>query len=301
MVAQLSFNAPCVDLKNLNNLWFQLSEVNCNLKCKHCFLSCQANTKTRSFLGMDKIKQAMADSEDLKIEYIYLTGGEPLLHPDVNSIIRLCLKRANVTIFSNGILINDKKARFLRQIEQEQNNEHELVFKISLDHFEEQKNDEIRGKGSYKKAVSALENLVNYGFNPIITCTNIWDEDIDVLNNGFINILKKIGLDASDINVNINPVIKVGEFENNNEGYKEEEFVTASTLVKKEECRFDCASSRVVTNKGIYSCPALVNDPRGKVGNSLKDSSDKVFLETSVCYTCNLHNKPLFNNDWAVK
>ncbi|MEI7473963.1 MAG: radical SAM protein [bacterium] len=301
MVTQLSFKAPCVELKMFNNLWFQLSDVNCNLKCKHCYLGCQPTTKIKSFLGMEKIKNSLADIEGNKLDYIYLTGGEPLLHPDINSIIRLCLKKANVTILSNGILINDKKARFLRQIEQEHNNEHELVFKISLDHYNEQKNDDIRGKGSFKKAVAAIQHLINYGFNPIINCVNLWNEDVEELKEGFLSILNKCGLEPAEFNVNIIPALKVGEYAKNNEGYKDEEFVTEKTLADQSTCRFDCAYSRVVTAKGVYSCPALVNDPRGKVGNTLKDSATKTFLETSACFTCNLHNKPMFNNEWALK
>lgn len=301
MAISLNFKAPCVELKTFNNLWFQLSDVNCNLKCKHCFIGCQPTTKVKSFLTMDKIKTSLADTEGQKLNYIYLTGGETLLHPDVNSIIRLCLKKSNVTIFSNGLLINDKKARFLKQLEQEQSNDNELVFRISLDHYNEQKNDENRGKGSYKKAVTAIQNLVNYGFNPVINCVNLHDENIAELNEGFLKILTSCGLEPSDINVNIVPVLKLGEYAKNNGGYKDDEFVTASTFIDESICRFDCAHSRVVTSRGIYCCPALVNDPRGKVGNSLKEASTKIFLETSACSTCNAHNKPLFNNDWAIK
>ena len=56
----------------------------------------------------------------------------------------------------------------------------------------------------------------------------------------------------------------------------------------------DCKNSRVVTINGIYSCPALVNDPRGKIGEKLNDSSKKVYLETQVCANCVSRNEKLF-------
>ena len=40
MTTSLLLQAPCVEMENLENLWFQLSKTACNLKCKNCFLSC---------------------------------------------------------------------------------------------------------------------------------------------------------------------------------------------------------------------------------------------------------------------
>ena len=83
-----------------------------------------------------------------------------MLHPDFNTILRLCLKFSNVTVLTNGTLINDKKARFLRKIDDESN--FETIYRISLDHYNEQKNDEIRGRGSYRKALLAIQSRYKY-------------------------------------------------------------------------------------------------------------------------------------------
>ena len=93
--------------------------------------------KETDFISIDVIKQALNDTTLDNIECIYLTGAEPMTHPDFNAILRLCLKRSNVCICTNGSFINEKKARFLKKVEEESMNE--IIFKISIDHYDEVK------------------------------------------------------------------------------------------------------------------------------------------------------------------
>ncbi len=111
MLTKLNFQAPSTELIQLKNLWFLVSGFTCNLKCRHCYLSCSPTNKTRSFLNLDKIKTALESVKNSHLDEIYLYGGEPFLNRDINNIIRYCLKITNVTILTNGTLINDKKAR----------------------------------------------------------------------------------------------------------------------------------------------------------------------------------------------
>lgn len=297
MATQLKFQAPSTELKELNNLWFLLTGFNCNLKCRHCYLSCSQTNKSRNFLNLDKIKTALEEAKNSKLEEIYLCGGEPLLHRDINNIIRYCLKIANVTVMTNGTLINDKKARFLRQLEQDYN--YELIFRISLDHYTEAINDEIRGKGSFRKVMSGIGSLVNNGFNPIISVVNIKNEDEETLKDEILNLLSRFDFQATDINVKIIPPIKAGEYAKNYSGYGEDEIVTEKEIKNCNTSLFDCANSRVVADDGIYVCPALVNDPRGKVGKTLSEASKKFYLETKACFTCQSINRNMFTNNWS--
>jgi len=298
MLTQLNFQAPSTELKKLSNIWLLVSGFTCNLKCKHCYLSCSQTNKTRNFLNLDKIKTALEGIDKTQLEEIYLYGGEPFLNRDINNIIRYCLKITNVTMVTNGTLINDKKAKFLRQIEQD--HDYELIFRISLEHYTESKNDEIRGKGSFKKIMSGIENLVNYGFNPIISAVNIWDEDEKSLKDGFLNLLSKLDFQPTDINVKIIPVIKTGEYEKNYSSYKEDDIVTQEGVKNCNKDLFDCANSRVITDNGVYVCPALLNDPRGRVGKTLSESAKKFYLEPNICYSCQTSNKNMFTNNWNL-
>ena len=92
------------------------------------------------------------------------------MHPDFNQILRMCLKISNTTVLSNGVMINDKKARFLRKIDDE--SQFETIYRISLDSTNELENDSMRGRGSFRKALGAIISLLKYEFNPIISVLN---------------------------------------------------------------------------------------------------------------------------------
>ena len=298
MSTQLLFRAPAIESAKINNLWFQLSNTACNLSCSHCFLSCSTDKKMKKFLPLDKIKTALEQAKQLDVKEIYLTGGEPFLHPDLNNILRMSLKLANVVVLTNGTFINDKKARFLRQIEVESNNE--LIFRVSLDHYTQEKNDVLRGKGVFRKVMSCVENLVKYGFNPIISTVNYWNEDEDSIKAGFSKLFSEIDFNLEEINFKIIPTIKGGEYAKNYGTYAEQDYVTHEDLAKIKKPRFDCTNSRILSVDGVFSCPMLVGDPRGKVGSALNDMRRSVFLETGVCKTCVSCNRALLNNNWSV-
>ena len=51
---------------------------------------------------------------------------------------------------------------------------------------------------------------------------------------------------------------------------------------------------RVLSENGIYSCPFLSNDYRGRVGSSFKDFSKNVTAETDFCGICSKNNNYIF-------
>ena len=99
------YTAPACNLKALNNLFIELTAKNCNQRCKHCYIDFPLTKNVKDFISIDLIKDALNDTANENLECIYLTGAEPMTHPDFNSILRLCLKRTNVCIFTNGSFI----------------------------------------------------------------------------------------------------------------------------------------------------------------------------------------------------
>ena len=102
-------------MKELNNLFIEMTAQSCNQHCKHCYIEIPQYKRIHDYINIDIIKQALNDTTNDNIECIYLTGAEPMTHPDFNAILRLCLKRSNVCICTNGSYINEKKARFLKK------------------------------------------------------------------------------------------------------------------------------------------------------------------------------------------
>ena len=277
-------SAPQVELKELNNLFFELCYKACNLKCKHCYIEKNPYKQEKDFIPLDKIKNALLQTRGENISSIYLTGGEPLLHPDFNIILRMCLKFSNVTVMSNGVLINDKKARFLRKIDDENN--FETIYRISLDHFDELKNDEIRGRGSFRKAFGAILNLAKYEFNPIISVCNYYQESREDLFKGFYELFKKHNFEIEDINLKIMPYFEKGD---------SDDFIEDFDF---DKTKLDCCNSRVLSANGVYSCPALSNDFRARVGSDMSNYSKRTFLDTQKCAKCIKHFSKNQVNDW---
>jgi len=271
--------APVCNLKELNNLFIEMTAHNCNQRCKHCYIDFPLTKRVKDFISIDIVKNALDDTANENIQCIYLTGAEPMTHPDFNSILRLCLKRSNVCICTNGSFINEKKARFLKRVEEEGCNE--IIFKLSIDHWDELKNDNLRGRGTYRQVIHAVKHLAKYDFNPILCITNYYNESESQLKEEFKQILEKNGVIAMDRNITIN------EWHNKQNISPEEEFSQKKYIT-------DCEYGRIITAKGIYSCPFLSNDHRGRCGSDFKDFSHKTILETPYCNTCLKNKRQVF-------
>lgn len=277
------FSPPVVELDQLHNLFIELTAKNCNQRCKHCYIDFPISKNIKDFISVDKIKSALEDTTNDNIQCIYLTGAEPMTHPDFNTILRLCLKRSNVCICTNGTFINEKKARFLKKVEEECSNE--LIFKLSIDHYNEIKNDDIRWRGSFRQVISAIKSLIKYDFNPILNIVNYYKEDKKILVKEFNEICKRIGFEANDFNFQINE-------------YYDKYKSTTENITLTKTAKFDCQNGRILTERGIYVCPFLANDHRGRMGHDFKDYGKKMYLETNFCSACAKNENKMFSIHW---
>jgi len=283
---QLIFKTPPkVEMEKLDNLFFQLCSKACNLKCKHCYIERNPYKNEEDFISLDKIKQNLIMAKNLNLKSIYLTGGEPLLHPDFNQILRLCLKISNVTVLTNGTMINDKKARFLRKIDDE--SQFETIYRISLDSTNELENDALRGRGSFRKALVAINSLLKYEFNPIISVVNYQNKEKSQIFEEFQSYFSKKGFTLDDINLKIIPF-----FNKNDENFE----VELNEEINSE--KLDCKNSRVISQNGVYACAMLVNDYRARLGTNINDCSRINYLDCEKCALCINYRQKVQVNDW---
>lgn len=276
--------APCVNMQKMESLFIEMTAKNCNLQCKHCYIDFQ-DKRIKDFIPLDKIKQALTQINKKELKYIHLTGAEPMLHNDFNHILRLCLKYSSVIIHTNALNINDKKARFLRKVEEENNLGNEIIFMISIDHYIEKENDLLRGRGSYRKAIHAIQSLTKYGFNPILSIVNHYNIEEKELKENFKKLCQSLNFETSDINFKIIPLMekdKIYEID------KKTDF---------DKLKIECGNSRTLSVNGIFTCPLLCGDNRGKCGSDFNDYSRKSYLETPYCSQCIKHNSRIFSLD----
>ena len=279
-----TYQAEVITMKSLKNLFIEMTAKNCNMHCKHCYIDFPKYKKVEDYIKLDVIKNAIEETMDENIECIYLTGAEPMTHPDFNAILRFCLTRCNVCICTNGSFINEKKARFLKKVEDE--SAYEIWFKISLDHYEEAKNDSIRYRGAFRHAIFALKHLVKYGFTPIVSVTNYYKMSEEEIYQEFSKIFAKYNLNLDIANIQIVP-------------YYDKNSVNETVQFENVPNTLDCFHGRILTNSGIYTCPFLANDYRGRCGSSFADYNKRSSLETNFCNVCLNSNNTIFAIDFA--
>jgi len=79
----------------------------CNLTCKHCY-SISADTNFPGELSTEQVYAVMDDLKGFKVPVLILSGGEPLLRPDIYDIAkRAKAKGFYVGLSSNGTLIDE--------------------------------------------------------------------------------------------------------------------------------------------------------------------------------------------------
>ena len=272
------FTAPVYKLEKLNNIFIELTAKNCNHRCSSCYIKFNdtgfGNKPVKDFIPIEKIKEALLHTKNEDIHCIYFTGAEPMTHPDFNSILRLCLKRTNVCICTNGSFLNEKKIRFLNKVESESNNQ--IFFKLSLTHFDEMENDKSKYRGNFRQTIFALKTLSRYNFNSCLTIQNHYNLEKTFLTEMFNKILIENDIQNTELQI-------INSYPN----FTDEDFT-------KYANKTDCMYSRTLSKNGIYSCPFLSNDYRGRLGTTFENYSKNITAETDFCATCSKNNNFIF-------
>ena len=130
----------------------------CNLRCKMCNIPKPEN-RLRDELTTAEVKKVIDQIADLRINHLTFSGGEPLLREDIFDLVTYAVDRKIqiVDVITNGLLINAEVAQKLVSCGV-------THITVSIDGLEEV-NDFIRGKGSFKKAMRALDLINKYKNN----------------------------------------------------------------------------------------------------------------------------------------
>lgn len=190
----------------------------CNLRCKHCYSN--SGIKRENELTFEEIKELIDDLAATGVLNITLTGGEPLLHPDIFDILQyIRSKPLSCIILTNGTLITKEVVTCLK-------NMGVLGVAISIDGATAETNDSFRGvPKSFERAVHAIKmlqaagipircnisihkgnlhefsgilnlldqlHITGYRLRPISYSGRAEESDIFVIPEDFVNVLKKL-------------------------------------------------------------------------------------------------------------
>jgi sulfatase maturation enzyme AslB (radical SAM superfamily) len=283
--AAASGSAPRVELRSLDTLWFQVAGTVCNLACTHCFVSSSPTNHTHEALTLAEIEPYLEEGAALGVREYYFTGGEPFLNPEMEEILETTLRYGPATVLTNGLLLNLDRARRLGALALA--SRYSLDFRVSLDGYSAETNDPIRGEGTFTRILEGVSNLVAAGLNPVITVTEVYDDHGSAAGkNKFFALLGTLGVDKPRLKML--PVFRIGAEAERTGAYESWQRLRASDRPGSWD-HLQCSSCRMVTDQGVWVCPILVNEPGGKMGETLADTLDPFSMSHSACWTCHVY------------
>lgn len=142
--------------------------LRCNLQCVHCLSN--SGTASPSELTGDECRNLVDQLASLRVFQVNIGGGEPFLREDFLGLLENAHEKGLVTCVStNGTLMDDGLAKRLSRLKM-------LYLQVSLDGATADVNDPLRGQGTYKRILEAIQCLARHGvsfsINAVLTRTN---------------------------------------------------------------------------------------------------------------------------------
>jgi hopanoid biosynthesis associated radical SAM protein HpnH len=161
----------------------------CNLKCAGCGKIEQPYDILRQRMP---VEQAVAAVEESGAPMVSLAGGEPLMHKQIDEIVRQLLDRKKIVFLcTNAVLLPKHIDKFTPH--------RNFAWMVHIDGLRERHDESVRKVGVFDQAVAAIREAKARGFR-VMTNTTFFDTDtpkdvIEVLD--FLN--DELGVDNMQI------------------------------------------------------------------------------------------------------
>ena len=134
----------------------------CNLRCRHCYQDDFSKKNDLDWAGLKKVCDNLLNTMKVwdKTACIHLTGGEPLLKPELFPLLNHLNQQSMVEelgIITNGLPIDREMMRRLSDFPKLKK------IKISLDGADAETNDSIRQQGTFEKVMHNLPLIKETG------------------------------------------------------------------------------------------------------------------------------------------
>ena len=145
----------------------------CNLTCKHCY-SISADIDFKGELSTDEVYTVMDDLKDFKVPVLILSGGEPLLRPDIFDISRRAKDKGfYVGLSTNGTLIDEANIDAIAAIGYD-------YVGISIDGTRETHDLFRRKQGAYEASLHGIRLCRDRGIKVGLRFTMTQDNDTEL-------------------------------------------------------------------------------------------------------------------------
>jgi hopanoid biosynthesis associated radical SAM protein HpnH len=161
----------------------------CNLKCAGCGKIQQTHEVLKQRMP---VEQAVAAVEECGAPIVSLAGGEPLMHPQIDEIVRQLLARKKIVLLcTNAVLLPKHLHRFKPHPD--------FAWMVHIDGLRERHDESVCKDGVFDQAVAAIKMAKAAGFkvmsNTTFFTTDTAKDVVDVLD--FLN--DELGVDNMQI------------------------------------------------------------------------------------------------------
>jgi radical SAM/SPASM domain protein of ACGX system len=141
----------------------------CDQRCKHCYIFSENTGKCIEAMDWPQMQQVVENCCDMcaqfdRLPYFYLTGGDPILHPNFWQLLELLKeKKIPFTILGNPFHLNDEVCVRLKEYGCQK-------YQLSLDGMEKT-HDWFRKPGSFACTLEKIDCLKKAGIRSVIMTT----------------------------------------------------------------------------------------------------------------------------------
>jgi MoaA/NifB/PqqE/SkfB family radical SAM enzyme len=154
-------------LRTMMHRWLSIELTHkCNLNCKYCVYG-----DRNEEMPFEKAKEIIKEAHDLKFKYVSLSGGEPSLHPNFMEICDYIISlKMQLEIVTNGTNLKHHQIIHLNKFKK-------MRWALSIDSYDKEKNDALRGQGSFEGALRLWSSIKNSdsSFIILVTKDNLYD------------------------------------------------------------------------------------------------------------------------------
>jgi hopanoid biosynthesis associated radical SAM protein HpnH len=138
----------------------------CNLKCSGCGKIAQPASLLKQRMP---VEQAVGAIEESGAPMVSIAGGEPLMHPQIDEIVRQLLAKGKIVFLCTNALLMPKH---IHKFKPHRN----FAWMVHIDGLEDRHDESVNKKGGFQGAVDAIKLAQKAGFK-VMTNTTFFNTD----------------------------------------------------------------------------------------------------------------------------
>ena len=276
-----------VALTNPRVLWFNTGTL-CNIACVNCYIDSSPTNDALQYLTAVQVADYLQQVEDRgwPVTEIGFTGGEPFMNPEFCDMLELALSGGYAALVLTNAMRPMMRPSIKKRLAALADRFPDmLTLRVSLDHWQRELHDQVRGKGSFASALKGMQWLASAGISMTVAGRSIWNEPEATTRQGFARFFQEhdFPIDAFD-------PLQTVIFPEMDLAVDVPEISTACWgILNKTPDTVMCSSSRMVVHRkgsnsaSVVACTLIPYDPRFELGPTLADAEKDVALNHPHC------------------